>query len=210
MKKKFKGSLTVETALIFPMVIFVILAMLFLILLLFSRINTSIAIGRICNEVEGTYYDAYGSYGVYADGASPSGGVITEAITEVLSSRSRKETAIENKLKKEIEKGSPTKLEIKPKVTITNCILWHNIEIEVEIKYPLPVGGIFAFFTGNDEFKSGTFKETQKRTLMVSSSESNIRTIDYTGEKFTQLQESSKVQEIIEKIKGKIGEIFPQ
>lgn len=202
-----KGSLTVETALVFPLVVYSVLLIIFIVLILFCRVNTAIAINRVCDEVTGTYYDAYGKYGAYYNNG-PSGGVITEAISETLRSRTRKEDTIEKRLKSEIERSSPVKITAKPEVKITNCFIWQSIDVKVKVDYPVIMGGLFDFFSNDPRFNNDFFKETQTRSLVVSSSESNIRTIDYIGEKVKNSKVTGTISNTVDKIKKKVGEIF--
>lgn len=200
-QKKLKGSLSVETALIFPTIVLGILLIIFLIMVFFSRVNTAISINRISNEVAGTYYDAFGRYGAYASGG-PSGGIITEAISETLTSRARKELVIKESIIKEVEGNSPIKLKVTPEVKIKNYLLWQSVDLKVEVEYPLIMGGIFTMFSDNPMYADGKFKEVYKREIVVASTESNIRTIDYLADKI------KNADITVEKIKDKVGKIF--
>lgn len=202
-----KGSLSVETALIFPTIVFGILLIIFFILLFFGRVNTAISINRISNEVSGTYYDAFGRYGAYASGG-PTGGIITEAISETLTSRARKERVIKEAIVKEVQGNSPIKLTITPKVEIKNYLLWQSVNLDVKVEYPLILGGIFTMFSKDDMYKDGKFIERYKREIIVSSTESNIRTIDYLGEKIKNSKVVGAATKTVDEIKEKVAEIF--
>lgn len=207
-----KGSLTVETALIFPLIVYGILLMIFLILLTFSRIGAAISVNRVCNEITGTYFDAYGRYGAYAN-SGPSGGIITEAIAEAFTGTNRKEDVIKEVLEKEIARNSPIKLEVDvSKVDAKNYILWQQVDMEIKVKYPLILAGVFQVFGADDRYNDGKFEETHVRHVVVSSTESNIRTIDYLGDKIAQLYDGSnfknKFDTLIGDIKEKIASIF--
>ena len=203
-KKKLKGSLTIETALVFPLVVFGIIFIIFFILLIFCRINTAMSVNKICNEISGTYYDAYGTFGRYSN-AGPSGGIITEAISEALFSRSRKEETIREEISNQIQNRTPIKLDISANVDIHNFVIWQSVDIEVNVKYPLIVGWVFEMFTDDPRFSGGTFNESYKRIIVVSSTESNIRSMDYLGEK---ISDSGIIDDTISLIKSKISSIF--
>lgn len=201
-RKRLKGSLTIETAIIFPLIVFGIIFIILLILLVFCRVNTSISINKICNEISGTYYDVEGKFG---SGNDPTSGVIIEAVSETLFSRERKRQTIEEQINEQIQKSSPLKLNVSAEVEVNNCIIWQGVDINVKVEYPLILGGVFEMFTNDSRFSGGKFIETYKRSIVVSSTENNIRSMDYLGDK---IDESGIIDDIVNTIKSKIGSIF--
>lgn len=161
--KKSKGVLTLEAALIMPLIIYVVLIMIFLSMLIYSRIYVALSTNNVVLTVSRDWYSMETKGGLV-------GGMLgtKEAIKG-------KELLIENAIKEKIQKGTLMEVEIENvSAKQSGFIIGDKLKVEVTTKYKLPLPGIFKLF-GND----GTISDSYKKEVKLSNTEANMRAVSY-------------------------------
>lgn len=187
--KKSKGMLTIEAALVMPLVIYIVFIMIFTFLFIYTRVYVALSTNHVMAQATAQWY----STGSDFDTTKSGGSIIGQALSMSLST-DKKEQIIEEKIRTKVENGSPMKVDLGVNVKTSNYIIGQKVKIEVEGKYKLPLSGIFKLMGIT---KDGTITDTYKRTLNLSNTEDNIRTITYASKLV-----NDNVDEILDKIEN--------
>lgn len=171
--KKSKGMLTLEAALVMPLVIYTVFIMIFTFLFIYTRVYVLLSTNYVMAQATAQWY----SVGSDFDSTKEGGSVIGQALGMALST-SKKEKIIEEKIRTKVDDGSPMKVDLKVNVNTSNYIIGQRLHIKVKGKYKLPLSGIFKIMGLT---KDGTITDTYKRTLNLANAEDNIRTVTYVS-----------------------------
>lgn len=192
--KKNKGSLTLEAALIMPLVIYIVFIMISLTFFIYSRIYVGISINHTIAQATSQWYNIDSDYGAESKDRY---GVVANAIGTTLASSAKVDT-FKNKLSEKIDKGVIVKIDYDVDVKRYNYLVGEKLVINIKCKYNLPLGGLFKLMGLS---KDGTITDNFKKVVMLSNTEDNMRTISYTAD----LIKRKETQELINKIKSALG-----
>lgn len=193
--KKNKGSLTLEAALIMPLVIYIVFIMISLTLFLYSRIYVGISINHTIAQATSKWYNIDSEYG--ADSKNKYG-VVANAIGTTLASGAKVDT-FKEKLMERVNKGVIVGIDCNINAKSYNYLVGEKLVVDVECTYKLPLGALFKLIGLTNQ--NGTVTDKYKKVVMLSNTEDNMRTISYTAD----LIKRKETQELIDKIKAALG-----
>lgn len=187
--KKSKGMLTIEAALVMPLVIYIVFIMISTFLFIYTRVYVALSTNHVVNIATAQWYSTGSDFDVSTTGGS----IIGQAIG-LSSSTSKKEEIIEEKIIEKIKKGSPMKVDIKDVDAKTfNYLIGQRLSIKVSCDYKLPVAGVFRIMGIS---KTGTITDTYERNVNLANTEDTRRMITYA---------TSVVKEALTEIKKALG-----
>ena len=172
--KKNKGLLTIEAALVMPLVIYIVFIMISVFLFVYTRVYVALSTNNVVAQATTQWY----STGSDFDSSSDGGSIIGQAIGIGNSSKA-KEEKVEQKIKDIVKQAAPMKVDLDVKVESSNHIIGQKLDIEVTGTYTLPLGGLFKLIGVSED---GTITDVYKRTANLSNAEDNIRMIDYASD----------------------------
>lgn len=198
MIKNKKGVLTIEAALIMPLVIYIIFLMIFMFLLIYSRVYVSLSVDHVAAEVTSQWYSRNSDFDTVKDSKNS----IIAAAFETAMSNSKKIDVVKTKLKNRIDsesgsRGVPIKVDFSSDVSISNYIVGQSMTIKTTCKYTLPIAGVFRLLGLSGD---GTMTDTTTKIVHLSNNEANMRTIKYASGLI-----KKNYDEILSKIKEKFG-----
>lgn len=187
--KKSKGMLTIEAALVMPLVIYIVFIMIFTFLFIYTRVYVAISTNYGTSLATAQWY----SRGSEFDVSNTKGGsVIGEAIGTAFSN-DKKEDVLKEIIEKKILSGTPMTINpLNIKVDAKNYIIGQKVEVTVDATYKLPLSGLFKLMGMS---KDGTVTDVYTKTINITNTEDNIRTITYAKS----LLEKSDVDGLLKK-----------
>lgn len=189
--KKSKGVLTLEAALIMPLIIYVVLIMIFLSMLIYTRTYVSLSTNYIVSTMTNDWYSI-----------ETKGGLIG-GLFGTKSALQEKKAAIEKMIVDKINSGAPMSVESKVDVDPTSYLIGDRLEIKVEAKYKMPLPGLFKMFGLADS--EGKVTDTYTKVVRLSNAESNMRVISYGKDLISRISEKLDLDGILSKIKELLG-----
>lgn len=189
--KKSKGVLTLEAALVMPVVIYTMFLMIFLSLLIYTRIYVAISVNKATAIATAYWYDSNSPiYNKENNGSS----IIANAIGTIGSSHI-KEDNIKALVEEKIDAAPMNIVKSKVSVDSKNYLIYNNLIVDVECTYKPPLAGLFKLFGLS---KDGTISDTFRKEVKLSSTEENMRAITYIGKLINKATEDGKIQDAIE------------
>lgn len=171
--KKAKGMLTIEAALVMPLVIYIVFIMISLFLLIYTRTYVAISTNYATSLATAQWYSRDS---VFDLSNSKGGSVIGDAIGTAFSN-GKKESALEEIIENKIQNATPVKItNLKVSADAKNYIIGQKVEVTVDATYNLPVSGLFKLMGIS---KDGTITDTYTKIINITNTEDNIRTITY-------------------------------
>lgn len=205
MLRKKKGSITIEAALIVPLVTAMLIVLIFFGILGYSRVIASVIINDTANKISSTWNSNSGEFSKYIESE---GGNSSKARALYFSSDAEAaEGKVRDYLVGEIERSLPIKPTVSAEVKRSNYLIAESFHLEVSCIYSFPFESMFRFIGMeniiNDKYNKG---------IVVSDSVGNMRTIKYAkglvGRVMDNLEGSSvmtKIQEVMNKVKSKFN-----
>lgn len=187
-----KGVLTVEAALVMPIVIYVVFIMIFMFILIYSKIYVSLSVDHVVSEVTAQWY----SRGSDFDTTTKKGynSIIAEAFASATSTKAKVQQ-VQTKLDKRVKEGVPMKIDFKSNVNVSSYIVGQTVNIKTETTFQLPLAGLYKFFGITTD---GKIKQESYKVVNVANNEGNMRLIKYSSDLV-----KKKAGEILAKIKKK-------
>ncbi len=194
-----KGSITVESCIILPLVFLVVISLIYMSLLLYERVvlqcalNNGIKQGKTIMENTGAGHNLY--WRLYDKDRDAKIEAIRQATFDYLYNNS-------------ILRGTSDK---SVDIGISNYLLYKKINICIESSYYLPAGGLLGKL-GLKEY----FKMQAEGTALIKEPVEFIRNTDFALEAYNRVKESypylekvdKKMQDIFEGILNRINSIF--
>lgn len=196
--KKYKGVLTLEAALIMPLVIYIVILMIMVSLLIYNRVFVALTTNHAVTQATSGWYDLESDFG---GESKKEYGVIANAISTSFTRETKKEV-LRKKIKERIKKYSPIKVNTEVNITPYNYLVGEKLDIEVICTYNLPLPGLFKLFGVGEG--DGTLKDSFKKNVMLSNTESNMRTVSYVSNLLQRDEVQGTIQGIIDKIKSSL------
>ncbi|MGL5477909.1 MAG: hypothetical protein ACRDCB_02505 [Clostridium sp.] len=208
-KNKSKGSITVEAAFIVPMITCILILIIFMGILLYSKFYASVSVNNSISRASASWYGVEDEiantdeYGNPVKGSESLGYVLAGINTS--KSVESKLNALKKDIKNKIEKGSPMKVNVEVTTNRNSAVILDNIQVKVVCKYRLPMKGVFGIFQVGDE--KGNVQEVIERSVSISSSENNTRTYTFTKKMLVEIVELFAGEDLVTKFKEIIGGI---
>ena len=196
--RKSRGVLTLEAALVLPIVICTMFLMIFLSLFVYTRLYIAISVNHVASIATAYWYDSNSELYTVDNNYN-------SVIANALGTIGSKQVKIDN-LKKKIEKRIDTApMNIVSKdvtVEAKSYLIYNKLLIKVECTYELPLGGLFDLLGLTED---GKLKDKFSKEIKFSSTEENMRLIAYLSDKVAQLYGNSKIKS---EINGKLDEVI--
>lgn len=187
--KKSKGMLTIEAALVMPLVIYIVFIMISMVLFLYTRVYVALSTNHVANLATAQWYSTNSDFDVSIKGGS----VIGQAIGMSMSTKAKQEV-VKEKIEDKIKTGSPMKVNINSvEVKSFNYLIGQRVNIKVSCDYKLPLAGIFRIMGIS---KTGSISNTYERNINLANTEDTRRMLTYA---------ESVLDSVLPKIKDALG-----
>lgn len=201
-KEEMKGSLTIEAALIIPLITFLILIVTFFTITIYSMIYSSMVINNATNSLVTRWNDRDNTGGFHA--SSMYSGINRNSLV----------SEIENVIKDEIDLKLPITVNTQVSIDDSWGVFWDYVTVEVKCDFEMPFGGLFAMFNSD-----GKVSKVYRRNVQIANSTEGLRVVKFAGnlaDSITQMvkwkyPDGSTVGsfiDIIEKVKEGFSEYF--
>lgn len=180
--KKNKGSLTLEAALIMPLVIYMVFLMISMSLYIYTRVHVAISINNVSTVASAQWYSIGSEFDV-SNAASITGNAIGTSL-----SGNKKIEVLKSMLERRINKGTPIKVISEISADRVNYLVGEKVILNVNCTYNPPLKGIYKFFGATEE----TFKSNYVKVIKLSNNESNMRTVSYVKDLIGRVKDDVK------------------
>lgn len=201
--QKYKGSFTLEAAIVMSSIIIVLFAILYAFMIMYQNVVVTYAASYGAQQGAITWVNS----GLNIDNGS--GNYNSEAYYRIAEFAgggkvSTKKTKIENCVKEKLKAGILSSKDSTINVEFKNYVFQRQVHVEIKQNIPIPFSGIVKFFNGGKGFVIST-----KAVAAVPEPTEYIRNCDYAIETATvlinYLNEKLHISDGFEKIKSAIG-----
>lgn len=196
MLHKNKGVLTIEAALIMPLVMYVVFIMIFTFLFIYSRVYLALSVDHVVAQVTAQWYSRGSDFDTIKSGKNS---IIAEAFATAFST-DKKVAIVKTKLKDKVDSGIPMKVDFSSDVSVFPYVVGEQMTIKTNCTYKLPLSGLFKFFGMT---KDGMVHDSNTKVVNLSNNEANMRTIAYTAKLLGRAKANAK--SILDKVKSSLS-----
>lgn len=201
-KKNMRGSLTIEAALIVPIITFLILIVIFFSITIYSMIYASMVVDNATTNIVSRWNDSESANSFHALDMYRS------------YNRSSLIADINNTVTNEINLKIPVTVDTNVSIEDNWGVFWDYVTINVTCDFKMPLEGMFRLFNSD-----GKITKVYRRNIQISNSTEGLRVVKYAGNmadsimkiaqwKFPDGTVARNLMDIVEKVKEGFSEYF--
>ena len=201
-KNGMKGSLTIEAALIIPFITFLILAIIFISITIYSMLYSSMVINNATTNIVSKWNGSNGTGEFHALDMYKS------------SDRNSLISEVKNVIEKEIDLRIPITVDTDVNINNGWTVFYDYVTIEVTCNFKMPFEGMFRLLSSDAKLT-----KKYRKNIQIANSAEGLRVVNYAGNLAESIQQIIKwklpdgssvrnIMDVIEKVKEGFNEYF--